>query len=62
MINRVAWGENCADDCAFGFEDLAIVDGLLAGARLIFVDPGGETGIMGNEVWNSLSVISMPVC
>jgi hypothetical protein len=61
VIHCVAGGEYSADHCAFCLDNLSVGYGLLAGTRLVFVDMGGETRVIGDEIGDSLCMISVPV-
>jgi len=53
--------EQSFDGCAFGPEDLAILDQLLAPVRLAFEDTGCKGRIVGNQVCHTASMISVPM-
>jgi hypothetical protein len=61
VVDCVAGGEEGAEDGSFGFEDLAVFDGELTGAGLVFVNSGGEAWIVGDEVGDASGVVAVPV-
>lgn len=61
MVDCVAGCEQCADGGTLCLEDLSVFDGELAWARLVFVDSGSETRVVGNQVWDAACVVAVPV-
>ena len=61
VVVRVAWRVHCTDGGAFNAKDLAVRDGLLAFARRVFVDSGGEVWIEAKKFGNPAGVITVPV-
>ena len=50
------------DGCPFDPEHLAIHNGLLAPAGSVLKDRFGKVRVETNQIWNTASVIAMPMC
>lgn len=61
VVVRVAGSVHGADGGALDGDDLAVGDGLLGLAGVVFVDRGGEVWVEAEEVRDSAGVITVPV-
>ncbi len=61
MVVRVTWSVDGADGGTLDGEDLAVGNGLLVLARVVFVDRVGEVRVEAEEVRDATGVITVPV-
>lgn len=61
MVVRVAGSVDGADGGTLDGEDLAVGDGLLGLAGVVFIDRAGEGRVEAEKVWDATGVIAVPV-